>query len=59
MLSEAKKRADKKYASKLKNTTIKLNPDIDMAVIEKLDSVPNKTDYIRQLILRDLGLEQA
>lgn len=31
-----------------------LNKRTDAVIIKKLDEVPNKTDYIRQLILKDL-----
>lgn len=39
------------------NTTIinfRLNNEKDKSVIDKLKSVPNKADYIRQLILKDM-----
>lgn len=31
------------------------NVDTDAEILAKLDSVPNKTDYIRQLILADIA----
>jgi len=34
---------------------IRLHNEHDHDVIAKLNSVPNKTDYIRQLILADIG----
>ena len=34
---------------------IRLRNDEDKEVIAKLDSVPNKADYIRQLILKDIN----
>lgn len=33
---------------------IKFNIDDDADIIEKLDAVENRTDYIRQLIRKDL-----
>jgi len=32
--------------------------DKDTEVIEKIKSVPNKSDYIRQLVLRDIAEEK-
>ena len=50
--------ANKKYDKEnTKRYAFKLNLKTDKEVIEKLDAVPNKTDYIRQLILSDLNRE--
>ena len=59
----------KVYASSLKATTewrkshtkkffTEFNIDSDAEVIAKIMSVPNKTDYIRQLVLADIANER-
>ena len=56
MLSEARKRAnarsDKKNTRQIK---LKLMKSTDADVLAKLDSVENKTGYIRELIRKDIG----
>lgn len=48
--------ANKKYDKEnTKRYAFKLNLKTDKDVIAKLDIVPNKTDYIRQLILKDIS----
>ena len=37
-----------------KIVNIRFNIDSDSEVLDKLDSVDNKADYIRQLILKDI-----
>ena len=60
------KKTGKYYDSSLKATAewnkahtrpikVNFNLERDKAVLDKLDSVPNKTDYIRQLILADIA----
>lgn len=55
MVTEAQKRAKKKYDT-LRTTQVvmrlRLNQDAD--VIEKLRSVQNKTEFIRELVRRDI-----
>lgn len=47
--------AQRKYdAANCKFYHLKFNRKTDADVIEKLDSVPSRQDYIRQLILKDL-----
>lgn len=41
-------------AKKIRFTAL-LDKKQDASIIAKLKSVPNKTDYIRQLILKDIG----
>lgn len=41
-----------------KTVLLGFNRDTDREVIEMLDSVPNKTDYIRQLVLLDIAEEK-
>lgn len=59
--TDAQLRAQKKYDAthkdKFKNYHIKLNVKDDAEVIFRLDTVPNRTDYIRQLILDDINRE--
>lgn len=58
MATEAQLRAQKKYdethKDKFKNYHIKFNVKDDAEVIFRLDTVYNRTDYIRQLILDDI-----
>lgn len=64
MSTAADIRSSQKYnAAKTKQYSIRFFTDVtdqdakakdDVLVIQKLDSVPNKTDYIRQLILADI-----
>ena len=55
MASEAKIKAQKKYdAENTLQVHLKLNRRTDEDVLEKLDSVPNKQGYIKQLIRADL-----
>lgn len=55
MVTEAQKRAKKKYDT-LRTTQIvmrlRLNQDAD--VIQRLDEVPNKTEYVRSLVRQDI-----
>lgn len=37
---------------------LKFNIKTDAEVVNKLKSVPNKTDYIRQLVLNDINSKQ-
>ena len=55
MASEAQIKAQKKYdAENTLQVHLKLNRRTDEDVLEKLDSVPNKQGYIKQLIRADL-----
>lgn len=42
----------------IKHIKVAFNIDTDSEVIDKIMSVPNKTDYIRQLVLDDLAKEK-
>lgn len=55
MATEAQIKASKKFNAKMRGVSIRLHPEEDSAVLEKLDSVPNKTEYIRQLVLKDIA----
>lgn len=57
--SEARMRANSKYEKKhIRQTLLKFHKNYDAAIIEKLDSVPSKNNYVRQLILQDLEREK-
>ena len=54
-ISEAKKKADEKWRrANLKQVKFNFNKPGDKDVLDKLDSVENKTDYVRRLIKEDL-----
>ena len=55
MVSEAQKRAKKRYDTlRTKQYVMRLRIGADADVIEKLDSVPSKTEFIRELVRRDI-----
>lgn len=57
--SEAKIRANNKYAKKsVSQVCLKYVTKNNKEILEKLNSVPNKADYVRQLILQDLEREK-
>lgn len=55
---EARLRAQNKYdevhKDEYKNYHIKLNKKADAEIIFRLDTVPNRTEYIRELIRKDI-----
>ena len=57
MATEAQKEACRRYYARMKGITrvfmFRLNKERDADVIEKLDSVPNKADYLRELVRKD------
>ncbi len=56
MPSEAQKRAALKYrATHTVKVTIELNKSTDADILEKLESVPNKAGYVKQLIRADIN----
>lgn len=55
MLTEAQKRATKRYYAKLRQYIVRFKKDSDADVIERIDSQQNKTDYIRNLVRQDIG----
>lgn len=58
-VSEAKLRATKKYEkANIRQILLKFHKTHDAAIIEKLDSLDSKNNYIRQLILQDLEREK-
>lgn len=57
--SEARLRATKKYEKeRVRQILLKFHKIHDAAIIEKLDSVDSKTNYVRKLILADLEREK-
>lgn len=55
MTSDAQKRAVKKYdAANTKRLLLKFNLGTDKDILDKLDAVPNKQGYIKQLIREDI-----
>lgn len=54
-VSEATKKAIRKYDDKMtRQIKMKFNIKTDADILKKLDSVPNKQGYIKQLIRDDL-----
>lgn len=57
--SEARIRANNKYAKKnVSQVCLKYVTKNNQEILDKLNSVPNKADYVRQLILADLEREK-
>lgn len=54
MRSEAIRNAQKRYFRKNVPMTFLFLPKKDYAIIQKLQAQPNKTEYLRNLILRDI-----
>ena len=54
MVTEAQKRALKRYEQKMEQFVIKFRKDTDADVIERLKAVENRTGYIRRLVLKDI-----
>lgn len=55
MVTESQKRAKKRYDRlRTKQYVMRLRIGADADVIKKLDSVPSKTEFIRELIRRDI-----
>ena len=58
-VSKAKLRATKKYEkANIRQILLKFHKTHEAEIIEKLDSVPSKNNYVRQLILKDLEREK-
>jgi hypothetical protein len=54
---ESLRRSQRKYQDKCKTYVMRFRRDKDGDVIGKLESVPNKTDYVRQLVQNDIDME--
>lgn len=55
MQTEAQKRAKAKWDAKTMAFMFRLRLKEDRDVIARLKSVPNKTDYLRALVRRDIS----
>jgi len=56
MASEAQAKASLKYdRENTRRLSIKLNVNTDADILKKLDEVPSKQGYIKELIRRDLA----
>ena len=56
MATEAQKRAVDKYDKKAtKKILLKLNKQTDADILKRLEEVPNKQGYIKELIRRDIA----
>lgn len=49
---------NKYYTEKTRNISLRLRLEEDSDVIKKLDSMPNKVDYMRELIREDIRREE-
>lgn len=56
--TEARKRANAKYRAKCKSINIQLFP-ADADIVEKLESVPVKSEYIKGLIRKDIASQSV
>lgn len=54
MVSEAQKRALRRYEKKMEQFVVKFRKDTDADVIARLRAVDNRTGYIRRLVLKDI-----
>lgn len=59
MATDAEKRAKARYDSTTRKFFMRLRVTSDADIISKLDSVENKTEYIRKLIREDMARETA
>jgi len=54
-ISEARYRANRKYHdTHIRQIKFGFNITIDADILDKLDSVPNKTEYVKDLIRSDI-----
>ena len=54
MLTESQRRAQRKYTSRMRDITVRLNPEREQDIIDWLDAQPQKRAYIVQLIREDM-----
>ena len=54
MLTDAQQRAQKKYTSRMKTVTVRLDPERDQDIIQWLDAQPEKRAYIVGLVREDM-----
>ncbi len=55
MVTEAQKRAKARYDAKTTQLVLRLRNGADADVIERLQSVPEKTSYVRRLVREDIA----
>lgn len=55
MVSESQKRAKRRYDLKTRELVLRFRLNQDMDVIQRLDEVPNKTEYVRSLVRQDIA----
>ena len=54
MLTDSQREAQKRYTSRMKTVTVRLDPERDQDIIQWLDAQPEKRAYIVQLIREDI-----
>lgn len=54
LATEAQKQAKAKYDRKTKELVLRFRLNQDRDVIQRLDEVPNKTEYVRSLVRQDI-----
>lgn len=55
MISKAQLKAQEKYRkNNTRNVTLQLNKNTDKDILKKLDEVPSKMGYIKELIRKDI-----
>ncbi len=54
MATDAQKRAKARYDKTTKALVLRLRRGADADIIERLESVPQKTEYLRRLIRQDI-----
>lgn len=54
MASESQRKAIKRYHLKTVSLLLRFRRDADADVIQKLNDVPNKTGYVRELVRDDI-----
>ena len=57
MVSEAQKRAKRRYDKKTVQYVLRFRMERDADVIERIGSAPNKTEYVRELVRKDIAGE--
>lgn len=56
MISKAQLKAQEKYRkNNTRNVTLQLNKNTDKDILKKLDEVPSKMGYIKELIRKDIN----
>ena len=54
MVTESQKRAKKRYDMKTRELVLRFRLNQDRDVIQRLDEVSNKTEYVRSLVRQDI-----